>query len=226
MTRISKHLLLCTIAFLLSFAACLIFNDRADAHGKRAPAPIASPETSPTPSPMASNKPEPATNPSVLAPSGHVTFEPVEYYTTPAERIKVMHVEAFVNHTIHSQCFREFMIKQPLTWTNGRTPTQVADHLQGLSGVVPVKFYFARFSSAIAYRQPPSMEININRKYLGVTTPDCQLASTFAHESLGHSLGGYDHSFNWTREREDTVPYVMGGRKDQYGGDAFEACCK
>lgn len=171
------------------------------------------------PSPMASLAPLPV----VVEP--HIVFEPLAYYSTPAQRLKVKSAAVKVNAVLASDCFKNFMLPQPMKWTGGRTNPQVIDHLQGLKGTVPVRFYYARFSSAVAYRMPPSTQINLNTKFFGPWSGDCELAATLAHESAGHSLGEYDHDFDWTREREDTVPYLMGGRKARYGGDAFTACC-
>jgi hypothetical protein len=159
--------------------------------------------------------------------AARVRFVPIDYYSTPAQRTKILAAGAKLNEVIQSACFRDFMLKQSLAWTGGRTPAQVVDHLQGLSGVVPVAMYYraAWLTSAVAYRQPPSSQINLNTAYFGTDDPTCTWAATLGHESLGHSLGGYDHPYKWTREREDTVPYVMGGRSKRYGGDAFGACC-
>jgi hypothetical protein len=135
-----------------------------------------------------------------------------------------------------SQCFSDFIEKQKMNSTNGRTSKQVADHLLSLRGVVPVKMYYTKYgtkslfcptcSSAVAFRQPPSRVINLNRAFFTSKRSTCRWASTIAHEGLGHSLGGYGHSMKWTRQREDTVPYILSGRKAKYGGDVFSKCCK
>jgi hypothetical protein len=173
------------------------------------------PDPTPSPSPVSSPEPQ-----------GQVEFVPVDYYSTPRERVIIKRAGAKVNEVIHSQCFSDFMGKRALIQTGGRTPTEVVKHLQGLTGLVPVKMYYRRFTSAVAYRQPPSMEINLNRKAFFEGIPDCTWAATLAHESLGHSLGGYEHDFKWNKARSFSVPYSMGGADQAQGGDAFDACCR
>lgn len=179
------------------------------------PSPSVSPSVAPSPSPV----------PSHQVPGG-LEFKAMEYYSTPAQRLKTASAGRKVNEVLQSQCFRDFMLAQNLKETGGRTRLQVVDHLQSLRAIIPVNFYYSRWSSAVAYRQPPSMDININTKFLGANTPDCELAATFAHEGAGHSVGEYDHSYKWTRDREDSVAYVLGGRANAYGGDVFVRCCK
>jgi hypothetical protein len=200
------------------------------------PKPAPSPVLSPVPAPTPSFSPSPVVLPSPLpvVAHGNVTFAPVEYYSSPEQRTKIASAAVKLNETIQSKCFHDFMLAQPLQETNGETVPQTVAHLQGLTGVVPVNMYYRclrSFScpfgtSAVAFRAPPSMEINLNAAVFTLTLSDCEWAATLAHESLGHSLGGYDHSFNWTRQREDTVPYILGGRAKIYGGDVFTACCK
>lgn len=185
----------------------------------RAPFPQPSPTSEVSPEPIVIASPVPVG-------TAYVTFAPVEYYSTPAERTKIKSAELVLNRTIQSACFRDFMAGRKLIQTNGRTPAQVAAHIQGLTGVVPVKFYYRCMrswkcptgTSAVAYRQPPSMEINLNSAVYGPATSDCEVASVEAHESVGHSLGGYEHTFDWTPERDFSVPYSIN--------KAFDACCK
>jgi hypothetical protein len=136
-----------------------------------------------------------------------------------------------------SKCFHDFMAKRTLVATNGRSPVQVADHLQSLSGAVPVEFYFrcmARSktcqvpSAAVAYRQPPGNTIYINRARFDVERKDFdpyELAGTLNHEAVGHTLGGYDHPFEWTTSRDFTVPYSISGAS-RVNGDASQHCRK
>ena len=186
--------------------------------------PVPSPTILPLPSPVITLAPSPL--PSVLPGQPKVLFAPVEFYSTPAERVKIKSAGLKVNEIVQSQCFYDFMSKRALIQTNGRTPAQVATHLQSLTGTVPVNMYYRAFTSAMAYRQPPSMDINLNRKFFTTDMSDCKWASTLAHESLGHSLGGYDHDYNYNAARSFSVPYSMGGADAVSGGDAFKACCK
>jgi hypothetical protein len=155
-----------------------------------------------------------------------VTFSPIPYYSTQAQRVKIKAAEKVLNETIHSKCFADFMTSRKLIQTQGKTPTQVVAHLQGLSGDVPVKMYYSRFSSAVAYRQPPSMVINLNTRNFYPTLSNCEWAATMAHESLGHSLGSYEHDYKWNKARSFSVPYSIGGGDTVSGGDAFQKCCK
>jgi hypothetical protein len=127
-----------------------------------------------------------------------------------------------MNKVIQSDCFKNFISQRALVQTNGKTAAQVAAHLQSLTGVIHANMYYRRMgflgTSAVAYRQPPSTDINLNRAYFVVTLDTCEWASTVAHESVGHSLGGYDHDFNATAQRPFSVPYSINA--------AFDACCK
>jgi hypothetical protein len=154
---------------------------------------------------------------------------------TDLEAKKIQAAAKKVHETISSQCFSDWMIRQKMNETGGRTPAEVVSHIRSLDDVVPVKIYFRCTkrgfrcpvpTSAVAYRQPPEKAINMNRAAFTLRTSDCRWAATMAHEALGHSLGNYGHSMEWTRQREDTVPYLLSGRKPKFGGDVFKACCK
>lgn len=160
----------------------------------------------------------PVPNQTPLVGSGEITLKPVEYYTTVAERAVIAKAQIKLNEVVHSKCFNDFISNRKMIQTNGKDSVAVAAHLKAITGVVPVKMYFRRFTSAVAYRQPPSQEINLNRNYFYTTLPLCQWVSTIGHESLGHSLGEYDHSFDWTPERDFSVPYSIN--------KAIDACCK
>lgn len=153
---------------------------------------------------------------------------------TDKEIQKIRDAGKKVGDVVASQCFVNWMLAQKMNETNGRTPRQVVDHLRLLNDDVQVRLYFKCMSrslrcpvptSAVAYRQPPEKAINMNRAAFTVSTSTCRWAATFAHEALGHALGNYTHSMKWTRYREDTVPYLLSGRKKQNGGDVFGACC-
>lgn len=167
-----------------------------------------------------------------LSAFGAVNFVP-DKSATPQEAARILSAGAKVNEVVASQCFADFMSRvMVVNESKGRSPAQVLEHIRAISGVVPVKMYFKRWgcrigcTSAVAFRVPPKTEINMNRSRFKVSTGDCDWAATMAHEGLGHALGNYGHSMKWTRQREDTVPYLLGGRKIKYGGDAFTACCK
>ena len=153
-------------------------------------------------------------------------FEPVKNYATKAEIEKIARAANKLQEVVDSKCFADWLGAQKMNQANGRTSAEVVLHLRSLTDVVPVKMYTRRFSSAVAYRQPPHKTINLNRTFFKLSLSDCRWAATMAHEGHGHAIGGYGHSFNWTREREDTVPYILSGRKAQYGGDVFSKCCQ
>jgi hypothetical protein len=168
-----------------------------------------------------------------LSAYGAVNFIPDTKTATPQEAKRILSAGAKVNEIVASQCFADFMGKVPkANMSNGRSPAQVVEHLRSLKGDVPVKMYFKRWgcrfgcTSAVAFRIPPKTEINLNRSRFKVSSGDCDWAATMAHEGLGHALGNYGHSMKWTQERENTVPYLLGGRKTKNGGDAITACCK
>lgn len=164
----------------------------------------------PIPSPQPSPKPS-------LSGTPYVILEPVKGYTTQAEAAVIKKAEVVMNDVVHSQCFYDFMSQRAMIQTNGRSSEEVAKHIQGLSGTVPVVMYYKWLTSAVAYRQPPSLTVNFNRKFFGVSTPLCSWASTLAHEGLGHSLGGYDHDYKWNAQRDYSMPYSAN--------KAFEKCC-
>lgn len=167
-------------------------------------------------------------------PSLGITFK-IDTKTTKGNEVELLEKAiAKFNQVYASQCFVDFMSKQKMNWTNGRTTKQVVEHLLSLKGEVPIKMYFAKYgsrsikcprcSTAVAFRQPPSKTINLNRDFFTSKQTPCRWASTLGHESL-HSFG-YSHSSKWTRQREDTVPYLVGGRKAKYGGDVYDFCCR
>jgi hypothetical protein len=154
---------------------------------------------------------------------------------TDLEAKKIQSAAKKVQEVISSQCFSDWMIRQKMNETNGRSPAEVVSHIRSLQDEVPVRIYFRCMkrgfrcpipTSAVAYRQPPEKAINMNRAAFTLRTSDCRWAATMAHEALGHSLGNYGHSMDWTRQREDTVPYLLSGRQAKFGGDVFDSCCK
>jgi len=155
-----------------------------------------------------------------------VTFTPVLKYSTEKERELIAKAAVKVNETIKSQCFKDFILAAKLLQTKGQTNAQVLAHILGMSDNVPVKIYYKKYTSAVAYRQPPEKIINLNRNYFNINKSPCRWAATMAHESLGHSLGNYDHSYKWNIDREYSVPYKLGGASEKYGGNAFSKCCK
>lgn len=149
--------------------------------------------------------------------TGSVIFT-VDGTATANERALISQASDKVRETVASQCFQDFISKRPMIQTNGKTPSEVASHVRSLTGIITVSMYYKRWSSAVAYRQPPEMKINLNRSFFTPLKTPCEWASTMAHEGLGHALGSYEHSFKPTKDRDLSVPYSMNR--------AFEFCCK
>lgn len=172
----------------------------------------------------------------ITLPAHAITFDVDTKYASKWEQSKIAKAAIKVNETVGSQCFYDFMSKRALISTNGKTPVQVVEHLRSIKEPVKVKMYSRcmRFNvfrcpaptSAVAYRQPPEKIINLNRVAFNSRVSDCKWASTMAHEGLGHALGNYGHTFEWTAIRDFTVPYSLGGSVKKNGGDAFTNCCK
>lgn len=161
----------------------------------------------------------------------HVAFEPIKGFATDKQADLILKASFKLNQTIKSQCFSDFLTAATLKQTNGRTNAQILAHILGMRDVVKVKMYYKAWgckvgcTSAIAYRTPPEKKINLNSAYFTEKRSACTWAATMAHESLGHSLGNYGHSSNWTVAREYTVPYKIGGASKKYGSNAIEECC-
>jgi hypothetical protein len=173
---------------------------------------------------------------------GVVEYVPTKGQATDAEltkaEIKALgEAASIVNAVKNSDCFGGFMTGRKLIEANGQTSDQVTAHLQALRGTVRVAFYYRcntlshvcpAPTSAVAYRQPPEEKIFINRAYFDVARQGFdpyELAGTLAHESIGHLLGGYGHSFEWTPNRDFSVPYSISGAS-RANGDSFQHCRK
>lgn len=196
----------------------VLLSLNAFAVGKHRPIPAPVPSVAPSamPSVIPSEAPSPA--PSVIPVGGNVILAPDDYYTTPAQRVKILAGGKKMNEVIQSQCFADFMTARQMINTKGKTSSEVTADLQSLSGTIPVVMYYAPLSKAMAYRQPPSLTIHLNTKYYGTGNSDCDYASVIAHESVGHSLGSYEHTYKWTPTRPFSVPYSINS--------AFSFCCK
>ena len=188
--------------------------------------PITVPAPSPTPS--ATVTPSASPSPSASPAFGMVHFAPVNYYTTPEQRKLIANAEAKVNEMKNSDCVYNFIKNRKLIQTDGKTPTQVADEIRAASGTIPVEFYYNRWGSAVAYREPPSLTIHLNSRFYGSWSSVCEVVSVLLHESVGHSLLNYDHDFNWSPSREYSVPYSINHAVDTgtYSMSESAGCCK
>jgi len=147
---------------------------------------------------------------------GLVVFKPVQ--TTDIESKLIAEANSKLTDIVRSECFSNFLKDRPMIQTEGRSNKQVIEHLVSLSGVIPMKMYYKRFTSAVAYTVPPDLTIYFNRKYFNKNTSVCDFASTMAHEGYGHALGGYGHDYKYSKARDFSVPYSLNF--------AIEACCK
>lgn len=147
-----------------------------------------------------------------------VQFIPDAKYTNPTEKAMIQKAGELVNQVVHSQCFYDYMASRKMIQTKNLSSEQVAKQISILSGLVGVSMHFKRWTSAVAFREPNALKINLNRYYFTASTKLCSWASTMAHEALGHALGGFDHSFHQTKDRQYSVPYSINA--------AFDACCK
>lgn len=169
-----------------------------------------------------------ATPSSVPSAMGGVTFAPDEYYTTKPERELIAKAAKKMNEVVHSDCYFNFMSHRKFIQVDGKTSLQVATEFKNASGTIPVQFYYSRWTSAIAYRQPPGNTIYLNRKFIGAGSDICDVAGTLAHESIGHSLLNYGHDYNWSASREYSAPYSSDHAfaNEPYSGSESGGCCK
>lgn len=163
----------------------------------------------------------PTPNPSPFV--GYVRFFPKHGFAKESEKKIIEKMSSIIDETVHSECFKDFILKTRIIQTNGRTNQQVLDHILSLRGEVPVSMYYRCYgrwpcTSAVAFRAPPKVEINMNRAYFTEKLSLCEWASTVGHEGLAHALGNYEHSFKWNKDRDFSVPYTINR--------GFEACCK
>lgn len=147
-----------------------------------------------------------------------VSFIPDAKYTNPTDKAMIHSAEKKVNEVIKTRCFHDFMANRKMIQTKNLSSAEVADQISNLSGLIGVSMHFKRWTSAVAFREPNSLKINLNRKYFTASTKLCSWASTMAHEALGHALGNFEHSFYQTKDRDYSVPYSINA--------AFDACCK
>lgn len=167
--------------------------------------------------------PAPSPTPSPIPHAFNVSFKPTN--ATKEESLVIRQAEKIISDTVKSECFKSYFTSQKLIQTEGRTPDQVVTHLRSLKGVVNVNMYYRCMSfgfrclaptSAVAFRDPPSTDINLNRAYFYTAMSPIEWASTMAHEALGHALGNYDHDYNPTDRRPYSIPYQLN--------EAIEKC--
>lgn len=199
------------IAFVLGALAAAILFCSIHSLGSAKKTPVIPNESAPTTDPVPNH-------------GFNIQFKAVEGYATSAEKRKIKAAEKAVNETVQSKCFADFMNNRNMIETNGKFRAEVVEDLQTRKDTIPVSMYYRcmKFgircvapTSAVAYRQPPSKTINLNRAAFSVSDSDCDWASTMMHETS--HVFGYTHSFKWTPERDYTVPYSIN--------KIFTACC-
>lgn len=174
------------------------FLSLAFAASKAKPIPSPTPLLLPSPAPIASVRPQ----------AGFLCIE-----CTEGEKAKLQAAQGLANRLLPSPCFRSFLEGWGLIDTQGKTASQVVDHLAGASLTVPVHYYRGR-CRVVGYRNPGAPDLYFNRCHHDAFNA-CQTASNALHE-WSHVLG-YTHPFKATSTRGRTVPYAINR--------AIEACC-
>jgi hypothetical protein len=155
-----------------------------------------------------------------------VILEAVDGFSTKEEKALISSAQDKMNVVVQGDCFKNFISSRSMIQTNGKSSSQVADHLQSLDGVVKIKMYERCMTWSLAHCLKPTSAVaytdgsgtSLNRVYFSSSQPVCQWASTLGHEVLGHFLGGYSHAFRWDKTRDFSVPYSINA--------AFSSCCK
>jgi hypothetical protein len=155
--------------------------------------------------------------PVITSGQGDLEFVPVKNYATTQEAKIIVEAGKKVNEVVQGECLADLLKARKMIQTKGQTSAQVVAHIQSLKGKVPVVMYYRRFGSAIAYREPPSTTINLNRRAFNSSLSVCDWASTMLHEA-SHAIGEYDHDYKWNASRDYSVPYSLNV--------AVEKCCK
>lgn len=117
-----------------------------------------------------------------------------------------------VNEVVVGACFRKEMSSMPLIQTEGRTSEQVVQSLIGVQ--IDAEMYWT-IKRVLGYTLPNVDKIYINRRY-ALAWNVCDMASLLAHE--GSHKVGYQHDFNSTKRRPNSVPYSIN--------KVFSTCCK
>lgn len=160
--------------------------------------------------------------------SGPLRFEMKSVMPNDPSVDIVSKADALIRKTIFGKCFEnKLLARNDMIQTEGRTPKQVLEHVRSFSGQIRVVMYYRCMSfnlfkcpfptSAVAFNEPPSRIINLNRAYFTTVTPPSRWGSTMLHEA-SHAIGGYTHDFEPTARRPHSVPYVLN--------DVFEDCAR
>ncbi len=122
-------------------------------------------------------------------------------------------VETKLNETLKSSCFKDEFLKTKIdilqnypddfVKKNIKTNLDAYNHITSQKLSVGIGFYKA-FGSAVAYRDQSTIYFN-TRKIGAWSVADFE--STAGHEST--LVMGYDHFFNPSYERDNSLPYIM-----------------
>lgn len=175
------------------------------------PSPVVSVSPKASPSPIAS----PAPKPTGLVNNIGLTCTSS---CTTAERIQLAEAAVVANQIVHGACFEKFMRTWGLVdeWNTPLKADPVIKKLRTTVLTVPVRYYYER-SNTVGYRQPPSNQINFNRRFHDYYTV-CDTASNATHEWSHADPLSFGHPFDKTSWRGHTVPYAIN--------NAFDACCE
>jgi hypothetical protein len=126
---------------------------------------------------------------------------------TPTQGIFIQEANKKLNETVNGSCFKSEVLAFNFLkgWTLNRNNEEVLNSLVGADVKINTTMYYS-LKRVLGYTYPNVMTEWLNSRYLtgwGV----CELASLLSHET-SHKIG-YDHSFNYVAERENSVPYAL-----------------
>lgn len=172
------------------------------------------------PDPAPSSIPAPA--PPVI-PFNRLALGPISN-ATDAQANLIGQASLKITETINSDCFGQFMMARGLildksaNGTDGLSNTEVLQIIQSATGAIPVTVYhqpWIKPSSVMGYRNVGESLIHLRDTSLDSV---CDTASLIGHEAIGHVLGGWDHDYNPSYQRQFSVPYSINA--------GFTMCCK
>lgn len=139
------------------------------------------------------------------------------------QMVKFSRSEEFISKLLNSQEFKDAVLgfkyggKNQFFGNEGLSNEAIYNHLvKGAEALIPsenyqmditAQCYLSKFSSSIGYTYPSSINIYVNMKY-HASYKWYQVAGNTAHEWV-HKMG-FDHSQNWTKDRDYSVPYGIG----------------
>lgn len=141
----------------------------------------------------------------------------------PWMKARVQNVVPVIERVMNSPEFRNAVLeyrsksgKNEFEWNTGLTNALVLARIDearelaytGRPGEMDISISdYWRPSGTVGHTSPASSVIHLNR-YQYKRMDDAGIASNLVHEWL-HKIG-FDHSFDWNPQRDDTVPYGVG----------------